>query len=879
MQGFTRKAGQGILTVRFEMPFPIWCTTCPKPTIIGQGVRFNAEKKKVGNYYSTPVLSFRMKHVACGGWIEIRTDPKNTAYVVHEGAKKRDTGEDKVLEGDMVIQSAEEREKLQNDAFAMLEGRVEEKRQTVTDKSRIEELWMEKEKDWDDPYAASRKLRKVFRAERKGREEEDGKTEDLKDRMSLGMELLAESEDDRRRAGFVDFGVVGGDNAVVKAKSKPLFSDTSSNTEKSSVVQSKKVSKAARAAAEAQKRRADLQRELGNNTRAVVDPFLIAEKPSSAAAPLIKRRRREKSEEHEMEAFFFINNSTLLNTFHFICEMNNIDREQSLDTHVSTLMSYGRLKQYSESLEEQLSTALDTNGYLNEIITVQLYRIEELEGRVKPAHEVVKMVNAKTQTENNTQTAKETQTDIDNGAAAAVAAATSASTVASGSPLKSNASPAILSTHSLPLNDIYDFDLFERHISIAEATETDDGVSAAGSIVSSKGLVEISTSPVATLSTQALALPNGTYDLETFEKDTTIARATETDNHVSAAVSNASPSSPSKFSATSTILSTQTRLPNDVYNLETLGRDTAITRATKTDDRVSAAASTISSSASKIKANPAAIALSTQALLPNGIYDLETCKRSTATPEAAEKPLHTRFDEFLAGALSKKPLHTTFAEHLASISSHKPLHTTFTDFIAATQQQQKKYPSTTMPPVAATFPTKSPDSSTPYVKRFSKAPAAVVTTPVLVPPHHEEPRTTTQSLPLVSGSSSSSKTTAPMLVRAPRHKPETATQSFPLISSSSSSLSISPMPVPVPSTLYHDLLGLTFEDDQPAASAATASTGLAELAKEMVDRNVNGTTTSSAAADIDMTEEMVGSNGDGNDMRDLWRRLQAFDER
>ncbi|KAJ8110402.1 hypothetical protein ONZ43_g5877 [Nemania bipapillata] len=68
---------EGILTVRFEMPFGVWCETCPKPTIIGQGVRFNAEKKKVGAYYSTPIWSFRMRHADCGGVIEIRTDPAN----------------------------------------------------------------------------------------------------------------------------------------------------------------------------------------------------------------------------------------------------------------------------------------------------------------------------------------------------------------------------------------------------------------------------------------------------------------------------------------------------------------------------------------------------------------------------------------------------------------------------------------------------------------------------------------------------------------------------------------------------------------------------------------------------------------------------------
>ncbi|KAL8947186.1 MAG: hypothetical protein Q9222_006502 [Ikaeria aurantiellina] len=42
-------------------------------------------------------------------------------------------------------------------------------------------------------------------------------------------------------------------------------------------------------------------------------------------------------------------------------------------------MSLSTLKQYAEDLEDQLSSALDTNDYLNEIITEQLSRIEQLE--------------------------------------------------------------------------------------------------------------------------------------------------------------------------------------------------------------------------------------------------------------------------------------------------------------------------------------------------------------------------------------------------------------------------------------------------------------------------------------------------------------------
>ena len=285
-----RKAGQGILTVRFEMPFAIWCTTCPKPTIIGQGVRFNAEKKKVGNYHTTPVYSFRMKHVSCGGWIEIRTDPKNTAYVVTEGAKKRDTGEDRIEEGEIRIKTGEERERLANDAFAALEGKVDDKRQASSDKSRIEELHRAKDRDWSDPGEANRRLRKTFRVERKLREKKDGLTEELKERMSLGMELLEETEEDGRRAGFIDFGNFDGEGAIVKAKSRPLFAESSTSEQPLP-----KRLKTNKAVAEAEQKRAELRRELTSNTRAVLDPFLNIDKPSAPTTGRVSFFKRKKS--------------------------------------------------------------------------------------------------------------------------------------------------------------------------------------------------------------------------------------------------------------------------------------------------------------------------------------------------------------------------------------------------------------------------------------------------------------------------------------------------------------------------------------------------------------------------------------------------------
>lgn len=82
-----RKIDQGILVVRFELPFNIWCGGCNSH--IGQGVRYNAEKKHVGDYYSTKIWAFRCKCHLCSHWFEVRTDPKNAQYVVHEGARRQ----------------------------------------------------------------------------------------------------------------------------------------------------------------------------------------------------------------------------------------------------------------------------------------------------------------------------------------------------------------------------------------------------------------------------------------------------------------------------------------------------------------------------------------------------------------------------------------------------------------------------------------------------------------------------------------------------------------------------------------------------------------------------------------------------------------------
>ncbi|KAH0378362.1 DUF572-domain-containing protein, partial [Aureobasidium melanogenum] len=296
------KIKEGILTVRFEMPYAVWCNHCPKPTIIGQGVRFNAEKKKVGNYFSTPIWSFRMKHPACGGWIEIHTDPKNTAYVVKEGGKARDTGEDRVREGEegVPIISAEERERRRQDAFAVLEDKKQDKVQEKEQGKRIAELQEVRDQHWDDPYEANKRLRRTFRAERKVREKEHDYAEKLRDRMGLHVELMPENEEDRRHATLIDFGGLADgdiDAETTRVTSRPLFQQ---DTKSEAIPIEAKTSHRTKAAVEVERRKKALQQEVRDNSRAAADPFLSFGNTDSRAFRAIAGIKR-KAESNTLE--------------------------------------------------------------------------------------------------------------------------------------------------------------------------------------------------------------------------------------------------------------------------------------------------------------------------------------------------------------------------------------------------------------------------------------------------------------------------------------------------------------------------------------------------------------------------------------------------
>jgi coiled-coil domain-containing protein 130 len=295
------KSSQGILIVRFELPFAVWCDHCTPAAVVGQGVRFNAEKKKVGKYYSTPIWSFRMKHSACGSWWEIRTDPKNADYIVVEGARKRDYGpEDKgaEAEGDLKFLTEEERERRRTDAFANLEGKIEDSGAEKRNKERVEELY-EKSEVWSDPYDANARLRKDFRHQRKAWKREERRKEDLQNKFSLGLDIADETEVDRMRASIADYSSSRvDDKSYGDTAWKSLFQSPQNATTTKSMSGTAEL----RSVVKAEQSRKILQQTLVNNTKATIDPFLAhnANIKVKSTLGVLKRKRHDTQADAKM---------------------------------------------------------------------------------------------------------------------------------------------------------------------------------------------------------------------------------------------------------------------------------------------------------------------------------------------------------------------------------------------------------------------------------------------------------------------------------------------------------------------------------------------------------------------------------------------------
>uniref|UniRef100_F6ZD00 Probable splicing factor YJU2B n=1 Tax=Ciona intestinalis TaxID=7719 RepID=F6ZD00_CIOIN len=196
---------EGILIIRFEMPYNIWCEGCNSH--IGMGVRYNAEKKKIGNYYSTIIYKFRMKCHLCPQHFEIQTDPANCDYKILSGARRKEERWDAKANEQIEMTDHAVKKQLLTDPMFKLEHGVKDKRKLESVIPSLSELQDFQEEKKDD-YLLNKALRNKFRSEKKRLEETARSDKALLDKSSLDIKLLPESEEDKKMAELLKYQTV-----------------------------------------------------------------------------------------------------------------------------------------------------------------------------------------------------------------------------------------------------------------------------------------------------------------------------------------------------------------------------------------------------------------------------------------------------------------------------------------------------------------------------------------------------------------------------------------------------------------------------------------------------------------------------------------------
>mmetsp|Transcript_19004 Transcript_19004/g.53305 ORF Transcript_19004/g.53305 Transcript_19004/m.53305 type:complete len:286 (+) Transcript_19004:126-983(+) len=190
-----RKLDKGILIVRFELPYNIWCDGCKSH--IGKGVRYNAEKSAAGKYYSTKLWKFRMKCHLCPNRFEIQTDPENRDYKILNGATRKT--ETYTAESAETIELGTKTEE-DFDPLRQLEKGTEDKAKASKEAPRMRELIGISHLHRDDDFSANQVLRQGFR--KRKREFEEEREERFAKNIYFPLEETEETTRERDRDEF-----------------------------------------------------------------------------------------------------------------------------------------------------------------------------------------------------------------------------------------------------------------------------------------------------------------------------------------------------------------------------------------------------------------------------------------------------------------------------------------------------------------------------------------------------------------------------------------------------------------------------------------------------------------------------------------------------
>lgn len=223
-----RKRGGGQV-IRFEIPFNLLCQSCGKR--IAKGARFNAEKTRIGWYYSTPVWRFQMHTVCCATPLVLCTDPGNRDFVVEAGARRKTEEYDADAAGTLEVDDARvaRKKRDERDALDNAEKDALDKQKARAANERIASLHERNDAVWSDDYTTSKALRRVMRERRRAEKARDMHRQNLG--LPASVHLHTPTEEDKNAARSITFASKSA-GAMKKRKRADIESESIFNKSK-----------------------------------------------------------------------------------------------------------------------------------------------------------------------------------------------------------------------------------------------------------------------------------------------------------------------------------------------------------------------------------------------------------------------------------------------------------------------------------------------------------------------------------------------------------------------------------------------------------------------------------------------------------------------
>jgi coiled-coil domain-containing protein 130 len=195
------KPQRGIKKSRIELPFNIWCEGCGRH--IAKNVRFNSEKKQIGNYFRTPIFEFTFICPSCPQVIKMQSDPKEVRYRMTFGAKE------KIENNDNDTKMKEEQIRRDNNPFARLEHKLELEESAKNAVPIINAIKDVSDVARKEDFVVNQQLRKEHRTLRKFENMSKLKARKIQEKLSLDLKVGPEIASDKLEASQVQYSKNG----------------------------------------------------------------------------------------------------------------------------------------------------------------------------------------------------------------------------------------------------------------------------------------------------------------------------------------------------------------------------------------------------------------------------------------------------------------------------------------------------------------------------------------------------------------------------------------------------------------------------------------------------------------------------------------------